>query len=213
MPKSRTIRVLVLGDSGVGKTTFINVLFSETSYPTENLLEPVLLPPNLCLSCPDVYTELVDSHNSRTNLAEAVGKSDIILLMYDLSNPDTVDRLSSYWLRVISGINSQIPVVVCGNKLDRLEFEIRNVVDYKPIKEVVKPLSKEFTQVQMGLECSAYYNRNVGAVLNHLQVAVLYPLTPLYNFKERCLTDRFRRILTRIFRVLDEDTDGQLSDN
>lgn len=49
-------------------------------------------------------------------------------------------------------------------------------------------------------------------MLNHLQVAVLYPLTPLYNFKERCLTKQFRRILTRIFRVLDEDTDGLLSD-
>lgn len=50
----------------------------------------MLLPPNLCLSCPDVYTELVDSHTSHTNLAEEVGKSDIILLMYDISNPETV---------------------------------------------------------------------------------------------------------------------------
>lgn len=122
MPKSRTIRVLVLGDSGVGKTSFITTLFSEISYPKENLLEPVLLPPNLCLSCPDVYTELVDTHNSLTNLVETVGKSDIILLMYDLSNPETVERLSTYWLRVISGINSIIPVVLCGNKLDKLEL-------------------------------------------------------------------------------------------
>lgn len=78
---------------------------------------------------------------------------------------------------------------------------------------MVKPIAREFAQVQMGLECSAYYNKNVSAVLNHLQVAVLFPLTPLYNFKERCLTERFKRILTRIFRVLDEDTDGQLSDS
>ena len=46
--QTRTIRVLVLGDSGFGKTTLMNVLFSETSYPTDNLFEPVLLPPNLC---------------------------------------------------------------------------------------------------------------------------------------------------------------------
>lgn len=38
MPKTRTIRVLVLGDSGVGKTSLITTLFSEVSYPTENLL-------------------------------------------------------------------------------------------------------------------------------------------------------------------------------
>jgi GTPase SAR1 family protein len=56
MPKSRTIRVLVLGDSGVGKTTFITTLFSEVSYPTENVLQPVMLPPNMCISSPDVYT-------------------------------------------------------------------------------------------------------------------------------------------------------------
>lgn len=115
-------------------------------------------------------------------------------------------------MRVISGINSNIPVMICGNKLEKLELEIQNVLDYKPIREIVKPIAREFSQVQMGLECSAYSNQNVNSVLNHLQVAVLFPLTPLYNCKDRCLTDRFKRILTRIFRVLDEDIDGQLSD-
>lgn len=51
-----------------------------------------------------------------------MNNADIILLMYDLSNPETVERLGRYWMRVISGINSTIPVVVCGNKLDKLEL-------------------------------------------------------------------------------------------
>jgi GTP-binding protein EngB required for normal cell division len=202
MPKSRTIHVLILGDSGVGKTTFITTLFSEVSYPTENVLQPVLLPPNMCISSPDIYTELIDSDANHTNLPEAISKSDIILLMYDISDQETIDRISTY---------SHIPVIVVGNKLDKIEFEIRSSNDSKSIKDVVKGLSKEFNQVQMGLECSAY-DKKIVSILQDLQVTVLYPLGPLYNLRERDLSVKFRKILTRIFRILDEDTDGQLSD-
>jgi GTPase SAR1 family protein len=137
MPKNRTIRVLILGDSGVGKTTFITTLFSEVSYPTENFLQPVM-----CISSTDVYTELIDSHTSRTNLAEVISKSDIVLLMYDVTNQETVDRISTYWMRVISGVNSHIPVVIVGNKLDKVEFEICNSIEYRPIKDIIKPIIK-----------------------------------------------------------------------
>jgi GTPase SAR1 family protein len=211
MPKSRTIHVLILGDSGVGKTTFITTLFSEVSYPTENVLQPVLLPPNMCISSPDVYTELIDSDANHTNLPEAISKSDIILLMYDISDQETIDRISTYWMHMIKEVNSHIPVIVVGNKLDKIEFEIRSSNDSKSIKDVVKGLSKEFNQVQMGLECSAY-DKKIVSILQDLQVTVLYPLGPLYNLRERDLSVKFRKILTRIFRILDEDTDGQLSD-
>lgn len=111
----------MLGDSGVGKTTFISTLFSEMNYASEKMLQPVLLPPNMCLiASTDVYTELIDTQTSRTNLSESVNKCDIILLMYDVTEPETVDRLASYWLRIINGINNRVPVVVVGNKRDKI---------------------------------------------------------------------------------------------
>jgi Ras family protein T1 len=64
----------------------------------------------------------------------------------------------------------------------------------------------------MGFECSAYYNRNINKVLHCLQSAVLHPVGPLYSLRDRDLTERFKKILTRVFRVLDQDFDGELSD-
>lgn len=50
MKKSRTVRVLVLGDSKVGKTTFISTIISDNSFSNERILNPVILPPNMCFS-------------------------------------------------------------------------------------------------------------------------------------------------------------------
>ena len=65
----------------------------------------------------------------------------------------------------------------------------------------------------MGIECSAFYDRNVKSVLNCAQRAVLYPLSPLYDLEEKRITGGFRRALVRVFRILDRDFDGRLYDS
>lgn len=65
----------------------------------------------------------------------------------------------------------------------------------------------------MGIQCSAYYDRNVKKVLNCAQRAVLYPLGPLYDLNSKELTIDFQKAIKRIFRILDKDLDGRLSDN
>jgi hypothetical protein len=56
----------------------------------------------------------------------------------------------------------------------------------------------------MGLECSAYYDRNVKKVLSSGQRALLYPLRPLYDLSTKQITQKLRKALIRIFRVLDK---------
>lgn len=65
----------------------------------------------------------------------------------------------------------------------------------------------------MGFQCSAYYDRNVKKVLNAAQRAVLYPLAPLYDLNSKELTPKFKKAIMRIFRILDKDLDGKLTDN
>ena len=65
----------------------------------------------------------------------------------------------------------------------------------------------------MGIECSAFYDRNVKTVLNCAQRAVLYPLSPLYDLENHSLTPEFKKALIRIFRILDSDLDGKLYDS
>ena len=79
-------------------------------------------------------------------------------------------------------------MVIVGNKYDKVEVAAEQPEDYTPVREVLKELVKSFQQVQMGIECSAYYDRNVNKVLNSAQRAVLYPLPPLYDLNKKQIT-------------------------
>ena len=50
-------------------------------------------------------------------------------------------------------------------------------------------------------------------MLNAAQRAVLYPLAPLYDLNSKELTPKFKKAIMRIFRILDKDLDGKLTDN
>ncbi len=81
---------------------------------------------------------------------------------------------------------TQVPVILVGNKLDKKELEMSNKeLDYINVRNIVKSLVKKYRQVQMGFECSAYYDRNVKKVLNGAQRAALYPLAPLYDLNSK----------------------------
>ena len=81
------------------------------------------------------------------------------------------------------------------------------------VKDVLRKVVRRYKNVQMGIECSAFYDRNVKSVLNCAQRAVLYPLSPLYSLEARTLTQDFQKALTRIFRIIDSDLDGKLYDS
>ena len=93
--------------------------------------------------------------------------------------------------------------MIVGNKTDKFELPIEQEKDHTSVKDVLKGLTKAFKQVQMGIECSAKYDKNIKKVLNSAQRAVLYPLAPLYDLTQKTITPKFRKALIRIFRILD----------
>ena len=103
-------------------------------------------------------------------------------------------------------------MVIVGNKCDKVELPIDEKEEYTPVRDVLKGLIKSYRQVQIGIECSAYYDKKVKPVLNSAQRAVLYPLGPLYDLATKEITQKFRKALLRIFRILDTEMTGSLSD-
>jgi len=67
-----------------------------------------------------------------------------------------VERMRTYWLPKIMKVSNTIPVIIVGNKIDLVE-DIRtiNLQEIHKISKVIKPLIKNFKQVEIGLECSA----------------------------------------------------------
>lgn len=64
----------------------------------------------------------------------------------------------------------------------------------------------------MGIEVSARENKNILEMLYCAQSSVIFPLSTLMNLAERTLTTKYKKALTRIFRILDADGSGTLND-
>ena len=125
-------------------------------------------------------------------------------------------RLNEHWLPIINTLTKEkshpTPVVIVGNKSDKIDLPVDQEHDHTTVKEVLKGLTRSYKQVQMGIECSARYDKNVKKVLNSSQRAVLYPLSPLYDLGQKKITPKFKKALLRIFRILDSECSGYLND-
>jgi mitochondrial Rho GTPase 1 len=83
-----------------------------------------------------------------------------ILLMYDMSNNESVEKIESYWLPLIESANDKIPVILVGTKLDLVRRDIE-MSYYTRIQKILRPLMKNFRQLEIGIECSAKDSKNI----------------------------------------------------
>lgn len=221
------IRVLVLGDGKthsekVGKTSIIKALSTDTpiaeipSSQIPSVSPPVVFRPEDCLgetsvTIVDTYCkEYLDRRDmpSEGNIEEELARADVVMLMYDISRPETMDRLAFFWLPLITQ-HTKVPVAIVGNKVDLKQTTGNGTDQYE---ELMRPLLRDFKQCEVFIECSAKTLLNLPEVYYHIQRVVLYPTEPLYDHDSRELTPKFEKALTLIFRLADKDKDFLLSD-
>jgi Ras family protein T1 len=203
--------VLFLGDQGVGKTSIITTIATDT-FKTE---VPKVFPSHVPIS-PDMYqlpnaatTILVDtstdaSHEAETN--DEIKSAHVIVLVYDVNNLEILKRLKNYWLPRIQALNDKVPVILCGNKID-----LRSA-SHEDLESTVTSFFMDFRQVDMAIECSCKDYKGLIDMISCAQKAVLYPVAPLHDSLTKKLKPAFEKALVRIFRVCDKDKDGYLSD-
>ncbi len=131
-----------------------------------------------------------------------------MILVYDLLSPATKERIHSFWLPKIVHENNSIPVLIVGNKLDRVGEGPEN--RERDHKMFIDQLVDEFPQVEMGIECSAKLHEDLTDLLYCAERAVLYPIFPLYDHTTKQLKVKYVSCLKRIFRICDTDQDGYL---
>ncbi|XP_063975436.1 mitochondrial Rho GTPase isoform X2 [Diachasmimorpha longicaudata] len=203
----RNVRILLIGDQGVGKTSLILSLVSE-EYAEEvpPKAEEITIPADVTPE--QVPTHIVDySSIEQTDdqLVDEIQKAHVICVVYSVDDEDTLDRAASYWLPLVRKCSSsnRCPVVLVGNKID--------LVDYSTI-EAVYPIMKEYSEIESCIECSAKTLQNISEMFYYAQKAVLHPTTPLYNYDTQELTEECKTALQRIFKICDLDNDGLLND-
>uniref|UniRef100_A0A336LJI5 Mitochondrial Rho GTPase n=1 Tax=Culicoides sonorensis TaxID=179676 RepID=A0A336LJI5_CULSO len=204
----RNVRILLVGDAGVGKTSLILSLVSE-EFPEDvpPKAEEITIPADVTPE--KVPTNIVDfsSDNDDQDLLRVeLEKSHVICVVYSVDNESTLDRITSYWLPLIREYNpgeSRKPVVLVGNKVDLIDF---STID------MVLSIMEDFPEVESCVECSAKTLHNISEMFYYAQKAVLHPTAPLYIMESQYLTKAAESALTKIFKIIDLDGDGLLND-
>ncbi|CAK9786796.1 uncharacterized protein COLE_02623 [Cutaneotrichosporon oleaginosum] len=209
MPRRDLVRIVLVGDDGVGKSSIITSLIKESFVPNvQHVVPEVTIPPEVTPE--NVTTSIVDTSSdprSRAHLLSQLGRAHVICLVYSISEPQSFDRVAEYWLPLFRKEGINVPVILVGNKIDMRGGEVTN----QALEEEVAPIMREFKEVETVVECSALMPLNVSEVFYFAQKAVLHPTAPLYDSRDHVLKPKCLEALKRIFKISDVDKDGLLN--
>ncbi|XP_007955647.1 mitochondrial Rho GTPase 2 [Orycteropus afer afer] len=204
----RDVRILLLGEAQVGKTSLILSLVGE-EFPEEvpPRAEEITIPADVTPE--KVPTHIVDyseAEQTEEELQEEIRKANVVCVVYDVSEQATIEKIRTKWIPLVNGRTEEgprVPIILVGNKSD-----------LRPggSVEAVLPIMNQFPEIETCVECSAKNLRNVSELFYYAQKAVLHPMAPLYDPTAKQLQPACTQALTRIFRLSDRDLDQALSD-
>ncbi|KAG7440843.1 mitochondrial Rho GTPase [Guyanagaster necrorhizus] len=204
----RDVRILLVGDEGVGKSTIVTSLIKESYVAhVQHIVPEVTIPPEVTPE--NVTTYIVDSGagpQDRSHLEAEIRKAHVICVVYSIDNPNSFDRIPTYWLPHFRQLGVNVPVILVGNKIDLRGGEVTN----EALEDEIIPIMNEFKEVETCVECSAKMPLNVSEVFYFAQKAVLHPTAPLYDSRDHVLKPACVKALRRIFKLCDTDKDGIL---
>uniref|UniRef100_A0A2I2ZDL9 Mitochondrial Rho GTPase n=1 Tax=Gorilla gorilla gorilla TaxID=9595 RepID=A0A2I2ZDL9_GORGO len=200
----RDVRILLLGEAQVGKTSLILSLVGE-EFPEEvpPRAEEITIPADVTPE--KVPTHIVDyseAEQTDEELREEIHKVPVVRgtreggMWKGLGPPAPLPL-------VTMGLQPRVPIILVGNKSD-----LRSGSSM----EAVLPIMSQFPEIETCVECSAKNLRNISELFYYAQKAVLHPTAPLYDPEAKQLRPACAQALTRIFRLSDQDLDQALSD-
>ncbi|GAB6027223.1 Mitochondrial Rho GTPase 1 [Chamberlinius hualienensis] len=206
--KKRGVRILLVGERNVGKTSLILSLVSEEF--TEEVparAEEITIPAEVTPEgVPTHIVDYSDQEQTYENLVDEICRANVICIVFAFNDDDSIDQISTHWLPLIRehlGPGHSTPVILVGNKCELIEGKSL---------EAILPIMNDFPEVETCIECSAKLLKNISEVFFYAQKAVLHPMAPLYSPDTKDLTDRCRFALARIFKICDLSNDGILND-
>ncbi|KAK4529743.1 hypothetical protein CCYA_CCYA02G0600 [Cyanidiococcus yangmingshanensis] len=207
-----SVRIVVAGDHSSGKTSLIKTLISEEfDDQVPPTLPVVVIPPEVV---PErVHVSIVDTPSrpaDKALLEAELQKADVVVLVYDVSQKDALQRVRSHWLNEFERLRMDVPVILVGNKMDLRGGSAEN--PSHSLESEIMPIMNEYKNLETCIEASSKQLFNVAEVFYFAQKAVLHPTAPVYDVKEHRLKPLAVAALKRIFRLCDTDRDGKLND-
>uniref|UniRef100_A0A7N8XPS5 Ras homolog family member T2 n=1 Tax=Mastacembelus armatus TaxID=205130 RepID=A0A7N8XPS5_9TELE len=200
--------VLCVPTAKVGKTSLIMSLVGE-EFPEEvpPRAEEITIPADVTPE--KVPTHIVDyseKEQSDEVLRDEIVKANVVCVVYDVTNEDTIDKIKTKWIPLVNGNaekGNKVPIILVGNKSD---------LRCGSSMETILPIMNQFSEIETCVECSAKNLKNISELFYYAQKAVLHPTAPLYDPEDKQLKPLCVRALSRIFYISDQDNDRILSD-
>uniref|UniRef100_A0A2K6DZB4 Mitochondrial Rho GTPase n=1 Tax=Macaca nemestrina TaxID=9545 RepID=A0A2K6DZB4_MACNE len=177
----KDVRILLVGEPRVGKTSLIMSLVSE-EFPEEvpPRAEEITIPADVT---PErVPTHIVDyseAEQSDEQLHQEISQANVICIVYAVNNKHSIDKVTSRWIPLINertDKDSRLPLILVGNKSDLVEYSSM---------ETILPIMNQYTEIETCVECSAKNLKNISELFYYAQKAVLHPTGPLYCPEEK----------------------------
>ncbi|KAK9867983.1 hypothetical protein WJX84_007975 [Apatococcus fuscideae] len=214
MAELPTVRIGVIGDPGVGKTSLITATATETFSDNP---PPVLPDTRLPAQCtPEgVPLRIIDTSSKpedRAAVEDKIRSCDVIVLLFTLDKPDSFRRIDSYWLPELRRLRVKAPVTLVLAKTDLIQNE---QVLHELKTDKVDPCMARNRQIETCVDCSASKLSHVGEVFYTAMKAVIYPSAPLFEAAGSSGVGQIKpaaiNALHRVFMLCDKDKDGALS--
>lgn len=107
----RDVRVVLVGDEGVGKSTIICALIKESfvELPPRSYLPEVSIPPVTPEANVTTYvTDTSPRPEDRPHLENEIRKSHVVCIVYAIDNSASFERISAYWLPLIRSLGVNV---------------------------------------------------------------------------------------------------------
>lgn len=209
------IKVILIGDEQVGKSTIINSFISESfSEITQKTLPEVTIPAefNNEICSTRIIDTFDDGKNLKNQMNMEIRTADAIVIVYSVDRFDTFMSIRMKWIPLINQLrgSNKSPIIIVGNKLDLVDDKHEN--NKVQIEETIQYFRSTYSNTIQWLECSAKTMENLPELLYASQTSVFFPERILYNREENKMTEGCERALKRIFKLCDHDNDGSLSE-
>ncbi|KII62973.1 Mitochondrial Rho GTPase 2 [Thelohanellus kitauei] len=193
-PNKQYVKILLVGDEGVGKTSIVIALATEEPpllvpakahdlYITGEVTNQTL-PALIVDTCSSIDIYLVPEQTIE-EIKENIVDSDVICVVFSLKNEKTRERVADYWLPFIE--DKYKPVAD--------QVDLTDDIDMFYIHE-------KYPQVEGYFRVSAIDLSNLVESFQFAQKTVLQPLKPLIDMDTKEVSPAFEKAIKRIFKVI-----------
>jgi Ras family protein T1 len=234
------VKIVFIGDEGVGKSSFISTYISKHfSQKVPHVMTDAIIPSEI--TSDDVLLTIMDSSSrliDREVLKSKIISSDAVIILYDITRPETLENISHIWLPLVTSLttinsntnnnndnknNNNIDDNNNNNNNDsndNINFKPviivgtkTDLLDEEPDLTQMNSLILDFPCIMNNTTCSSFNMQNLDHIIFLSLSLINYPLYTIFNIIEEEFTPVARYAFQRIFRIYDINNDNLLSDD